>query len=146
MSSQRKPPDVRFEFDHDPSASRQARDAIAPLVNDPADPIADDVTLTVSELVTNVVRYTVDGGVLEAWDPNPDVPLRVEVTDTDADTSGIAPVREAREVGGLGLHIVDSVADQWGVERGTTGKTVWAEFDRNARRNAPPKTPPSPSE
>lgn len=132
MDPKRSSPDVRFAFDHDPSASRQARTAIEPLLSDKDDPIADDVQLTVSELVTNVVRHTEDGGLLEAWDPRPDVPLRVEVSDTDQQPVQLAQDRLVGQ-GGHGLHIVESVSDRWGVELKEHGKTVWAEFDRNRR-------------
>jgi anti-sigma regulatory factor (Ser/Thr protein kinase) len=131
MSVERRPPDVRFEFDHDQHAPRRARAAMAPLVSDPEDPIADDVELIVSELVTNVVRHTLDGGLLEAWDPKPEVPLRLEVSDTDQ--SPVSPI-EGSEQGGHGLHIVESIADSWGVRSTDRGKTVWAELDRKARR------------
>jgi hypothetical protein len=47
------------------------------MLNDPNDPIADDVRATTSELVTNAIRHTYDGGELRAWDPRPDVPLRL---------------------------------------------------------------------
>jgi hypothetical protein len=53
------------------------------MLNDPNDPIAEDVRLTTSELVTNVIRHTGNGGELRAWDPRPDVPLRVEVQDSE---------------------------------------------------------------
>jgi hypothetical protein len=78
------------------------------------------------------VRHTNDGGLLEAWDPKPDVPLRVEVSDTDQLPVQLAEQRPARH-GGHGLHIVDAVSDSWGVDLTSDGKTVWAEFDRNRR-------------
>ena len=133
MSVVRRPPDVRFEFEHDQHAPRRAREAVARLVSDPGDPIAGDVELTVSELVTNVVRHTRHGGLLEAWDPKPDVPLRLEVSDSDP-----SPVIQVAgsALGGHGLHIVESIADSWGVNPTARGKTVWAEFDRKARRAA----------
>ena len=72
-------PDVRFEFEHDRRAATEARHEVDRLLSEPDDPIADDVPLATSELVTNVVRHTDDGGELRAWDPRPDVPLRLEV-------------------------------------------------------------------
>jgi anti-sigma regulatory factor (Ser/Thr protein kinase) len=138
-----RPPDVRFQFEHDDSAPRRARAAIDPLVGEPGDPIADDVRLTVSELVTNVVRHTDDGGLLEAWDPKPDVPLRLEVSDSDR-TEVLPPpagVQAGSEFGGHGLHIVDATSDEWGVEPTADGKKVWAEFDR--KRRQPAKGKPS---
>jgi anti-sigma regulatory factor (Ser/Thr protein kinase) len=131
MNSNDRPADVHFEFPNEPGASRGAREAMTPMFSDPADPIAEDVGLTVSELVTNVVRHTADGGLLEAWDPKPDVPLRVEVSDSDVSSPEIN--KEPGLDGGYGLRIVERLADEWGVVRATSGKTVWAEFDRTKR-------------
>ena len=124
-------PDVRYEFDHSRRAAAQARDALDRLLTEPDDPIADDVRLAASELVTNVVVHTADGGELRAWDPCPDVPLRVEVEDGDPGLPVMPDERPA--VGGLGLSIVDTVSDRWGVDDAPPGKVVWAEFDRNRR-------------
>jgi anti-sigma regulatory factor (Ser/Thr protein kinase) len=126
-------PDLRYEFGHDPRAPSEARREVDRLLPEPDDPIADDVRLTTSELVTNVVKHTDDGGEVRAWDPRPDVPLRLEVEDSDPSLPEV-PV-EAPAVGGRGLAIVDQVADDWGVEPQSPGKVVWAEFDRNRRSN-----------
>ncbi|MFI7138834.1 ATP-binding protein [Streptomyces massasporeus] len=49
--------------------------------------------------------------------------LRIEVTDTRADRLPTARL-------GLGLLLVDALADRWGVTRGLPPrKTVWAELD-----------------
>lgn len=128
-------PDVRFEFEHDPHAPADARARMEELLSDPGDPIAEDVRLTTSELVTNVVRHTDDGGELRAWDPKPDVPLRIEVEDPGPDVPAIPA--KAPAIGGLGLAIVDAVADDWGVEPQSSGKVVWAEFDRNQHQEPP---------
>jgi len=124
-------PDVRYQFGHTRRAAAEARDQLNRLLTDPDDPIADDVRLATSEMVTNVVVHTADGGELRAWDPRPDVPLRVEVEDDDPAGPTIPVDRPA--VGGLGLSIVDTVSDRWGVEDAPPGKIVWAEFDRVRR-------------
>ena len=126
-------PDLSFAFDHDASSPRRARRALDPLLNDDDDPIAADVEVVVSELVSNVVQHTSDGGTVEAWDPKPDVPFRIEVSDTDH--ASHAP-HSANDEGGRGLRIVDHLADTWGVEQNSKGTTVWAEFDRNTRLKA----------
>jgi anti-sigma regulatory factor (Ser/Thr protein kinase) len=122
-------PDVHFEFDNEPGAPRKARQALSPMFADPNDSIADSVTLTASELVTNVVLHTDSGGIMQAWDPKPDIPLRLEVEDHDPT---IPTTRDNLITGGHGLMIVDNVADAWGVEPTTDGKVVWAEFNRPA--------------
>jgi anti-sigma regulatory factor (Ser/Thr protein kinase) len=127
-------PDLRYEFGHDRRAAAEARRRIEAMLTDPADPIADDVRLTTSELVTNVVMHTADGGELRAWDPQPDVPLRLEVEDRDPAVP--ASPAEPPPVGGRGLAIVDAVADDWGIDEQPSGKVVWAEFDRSRRQRA----------
>jgi anti-sigma regulatory factor (Ser/Thr protein kinase) len=125
-----RPPDVDVSFENDPKAPSRARRAIRPLVDRPDDPIAEAVTLTTSELVTNTILHTADGGNVRAWDPQPDVPLRLEVEDHDATMPQRRQPDDGRP-GGRGLHIVDGLADDWGVDRTPTGKIVWAEFDRD---------------
>jgi len=119
---------VVVQFDHDASAPRRARKAIRPLVDAGDDPIASSVEAVTSELVSNVVQHTSDGGTVKAWDPKPDVPFRLEVTDTDP-ALPMSP-DTATDDGGRGLHIVAALADDWGVEHHRPGKTVWAEFNR----------------
>ncbi len=125
-------PDVRFRFGHDRSAARLARRHIDALFTDRDDTIADDVRLAASEMVSNVVVHTQGGGELRAWDPRPQVPLRVEVEDGDSTPPAIPERRP--DIGGRGLAIVAAVADDWGYETQPDGKVVWAEFDRDKRR------------
>jgi anti-sigma regulatory factor (Ser/Thr protein kinase) len=115
-------PDVVFEFVHDDSAPSDARRALAPIVD--SDSLAEDVNVVASELVSNVVRHTQDGGRMDAWSGNP---FRVEVRDS----SPAMPVPEAdRPEGGFGLRIVDALSSDWGAERLVDGKVVWAELGR----------------
>jgi hypothetical protein len=84
-----------------------------------------------SELVSNVIRHTDDGGHMDAWD---DDPLRLEVTDTDPTLP--VPVLHADERGGYGLGIINELADDWGAAADGNGKTMWAEFQRGSRTAA----------
>ena len=116
------PPDVVFEFPHDISAPAEARRALAPIVESTA--FAEDVNVIASELVSNVVLHTEEGGRLDAWDSNP---FRVEVHDS----SPVLPVPDPnRPVGGRGLLIVDALTSDWGAEPSDDGKVVWAELER----------------
>jgi hypothetical protein len=86
--------------------------------------LANDVKLAASELVTNVVRHTDNGGWIQAWGGDP---LRLEVHDT----SRVLPSRVGRPTAsGRGLRIVDAVSSDWGTRTTPNGKMVWAEFDR----------------
>jgi hypothetical protein len=134
-------PDVRYEIDHDERAALEARRVVHELLPDPDDVIGADVQLAASELVTNVVRHTADGGELRMWDPRPDVPLRVEVEDTDTHIPAVPS--QVDGPGGRGLAIVDAVSEDWGVDSRPDGKVVWAEFDRN--RHTPNATTDDPA-
>lgn len=50
--------------------------------------------------MTNVVVHTDDGGELRAWDPRPDVPLRVEVEDADPGLP-VIPMNGRRSAGSM---------------------------------------------
>jgi anti-sigma regulatory factor (Ser/Thr protein kinase) len=137
----RQDPDVRHRIEHDGRAPARARQVVTDLLGDPDDVIGDDVRLATSELVTNVVNHTANGGELRVWDPQPDVPLHLEVEDTDTHIPAIPT--DPPEAGGRGLAIVQSVAEDWGIEQLPEGKVVWAEFDRNRRTDGgAPDRPP----
>ena len=122
---ERDSPDVVLEFEHDDSAARQARRALAPVIE--TDAFADDVNLVATELVSNVVRHTDDGGRMEAWDGDP---FRVEMHDSSPVLPQTAP---ATTKGGRGLRIVDALSSNWGSEPLPDGKVVWAELERPER-------------
>jgi anti-sigma regulatory factor (Ser/Thr protein kinase) len=115
-----------------PSAACEARRAVARsgLV---ADSQQATLLLLVSELVSNSIRHA----GLRADDPirvlarcEEDC-ARVEVC--DAGRSGRVPGRRELtfgelEPGGLGLMLVDEMADRWGVNRDGRGTCVWFEL------------------
>jgi hypothetical protein len=56
--------------------------------------------------------------------------VRVEVVDQGAGFIPVARDRPVTEVGGWGLHLVETLADRWGVHEGSTH--VWFEIDRDS--------------
>lgn len=86
------------------------------------EPRFGDVALVISELVTNSVRY---GGGSEAISVEVEASesrIRVEVTDQGPGFS-----KTDKRNGGMGLDIVERIADRWGVDnRG--GCRVWVEI------------------
>ncbi|MCU1395042.1 MAG: histidine kinase [Ilumatobacteraceae bacterium] len=86
--------------------------------------------LVVSELTANVLRHAGTPGELRVWDPRPDIPLRVEVSDGNLDHFPTVRPPSTRPATGGGLHLVDQIADCWGVDFTPERKTVWAEFVR----------------
>jgi anti-sigma regulatory factor (Ser/Thr protein kinase) len=115
-----------------PTAAGEARRALAAsrLVGDPYEPT---LLLLVSELVTNSVRHA---GLrreehIHLRARNADHCTYVEVC--DAGRSGRVPDRrepgiEALEPGGLGLMLVEEMADRWGVHRDEHETCVWFEL------------------
>ena len=117
---------LRVDIERDrraPAAARAAIDTLAGEVN-PA--LVPDAKLLASELVTNAVKYGSGGPVtLEVESDKPDQ-MRVEVIDQGAGFVPVAREKPRTEVGGWGLHLVESLSDQWGVHEGSTH--VWFEL------------------
>jgi anti-sigma regulatory factor (Ser/Thr protein kinase) len=90
--------------------------------------LADSAELLLSELVTNAVQAQGSGapdvGVRFAWSGDR---LRLEVRDA-SDALPVINDAEEDEECGRGLALVDALASGWGVDRGDTGKIVWAEL------------------
>jgi anti-sigma regulatory factor (Ser/Thr protein kinase) len=122
------PSTATFDLPRDATAPAHARRAIDGLTGRIAPDIAPDVKLLVSELITNSVKYGGNGEVtlkVEAEDPRK---LRVEVIDQGAGFVPMARNRPATDVGGWGLHLVQTLSNRWGVYEGSTH--VWFEIDR----------------
>lgn len=116
------------DIPRDPRAPGRARRAVQEF-GDAIDPtVQHDVVLLVSELVTNSVKYGAEGDLklqIEAPEPRR---LRVEVINQGASFEPKARTRPRTEPGGWGLHLVETLADRWGVHAGSTH--VWFEIDR----------------
>ena len=108
-----------------PGQARAAVDAWARAVG--AERLRDDLTLIVSELVTNAVRYGAP-------------PVSVEVTSDDATVtvavrdgapgSPVARTPDPDAEGGRGLLLIDLLALEHGVSVDPPGKAVWAALSR----------------
>jgi anti-sigma regulatory factor (Ser/Thr protein kinase) len=112
-------------------APAQARDALTQLEPSLPEHILPDVTLLVSELITNSVKYGGEG------------PVRLEITNTperirgEIVDQGVGFTPKQRDgdlsrVGGWGLHLVEELTDDWGTYEGSTH--VWFEIDPNRPR------------
>jgi anti-sigma regulatory factor (Ser/Thr protein kinase) len=119
---------LRVEIPRDRRAPSKARSAINALAGEVDCSMVPDARLLVSELVTNSVKYGSGGPVtLEVVSEGPRH-LRVEVIDDGVGFVPVARDRERTEVGGWGLHMVESLSDSWGVHEGSTH--VWFEITR----------------
>jgi len=119
---------VKAEISNGPNAAREARRTIAELERALSAEILYDVTLLVSELVTNSYRH---GGLA----PDDSIGLRVELAEgtvrievTDRGAGGTPAIRDPGEDGGWGLRIVERVANRWGSEDVPEGRVVWFEL------------------
>jgi integral membrane sensor domain MASE1/anti-sigma regulatory factor (Ser/Thr protein kinase) len=122
--------ELRIRLGAGARAPAAAREAIHGLAGGLGDQLMRDLELLTSELVTNSVRHAdvQTGAPIELAVQVSQALVRVEVTDAGA-TFGPRPEPSPDRAGGWGLHIVERIADRWGVtsERGTS---VWFEIDR----------------
>ena len=80
------------------------------------------------------MKYGGNGEVtlkVEAEEPRK---LRIEVIDQGVGFVPVARDRPATEVGGWGLHLVQTLSNRWGVYEGSTH--VWFEIDRTGCRGS----------
>jgi anti-sigma regulatory factor (Ser/Thr protein kinase) len=91
-------------------------------------PALDDITLLVSEVVTNCVVHAdlAPGQDIDLRLKRTNEMVRVEVRD---EGRGFADsLLQRAESRGFGLYLVEQLADRWGVERGRQ-TCVWFEVD-----------------
>ena len=130
---------MQLEIRPDPAevgrARRWARSRLAVSGIGADEPLAENLILLVSELVTNAVVHTGRPAVLRLSLPGAGVEsatVRLEV----ADRSDRAPVPRCVDgdaTGGRGLALVDGLADRWGWSPEGAGKSIWCELDRCER-------------
>lgn len=126
---------MRVAVEHDLPKSGEApglaRDAVHALRGSVSDDSVTDAALLASELVSNGVKYGGEGQIKLLLEGEPGR-LRAEIVDQG---SGFHPeTRASRKMtladeGGWGLHLVETLADEWGVYEGSTH--VWFEIRRD---------------
>lgn len=114
----------------DPASVPEARRHAVHTLTDTIPDRLHELELMVSELVTNAIVHAQTAFTLRIV--TSEHAVRVEVSDQ---TPGTVRAHRAgpHEPHGRGLHIVQTLADHWGVHdtRSSTGKTVW--FTLNTR-------------
>jgi anti-sigma regulatory factor (Ser/Thr protein kinase) len=90
-------------------------------------PRIEDALVIVSELASNAVRHARSGFRLEV-DLTGDR-VRIEVADHGAGWPTPSDGAPMPTNGGMGLHLVEALADRWGAVERPDGKLVWAELD-----------------
>jgi anti-sigma regulatory factor (Ser/Thr protein kinase) len=121
---------VTFAVDisRDHLAPAVARRAVERLEGRVDDDLIPQVKLLVSELVTNSVKYGGEGSITLKVDADRPGKVRAEVIDQGLGFIPVARDRPATEAGGWGLHLVQTLANRWGVHEGSTH--VWFEIER----------------
>jgi anti-sigma regulatory factor (Ser/Thr protein kinase) len=116
---------ARLELPATPAAASVARLFVRVLCEEWGVGVVGDVAeLLCSELVTNAVLHARSGVELEA--ARTAKSLRIDVRDMGPGhiEPGAQPAPSEAE-GGRGLAIVASLANSWGVEKSSLGKSVW---------------------
>jgi anti-sigma regulatory factor (Ser/Thr protein kinase) len=112
----------------DRSAPRLAREAVLSL--DAIETVRDDALLLASELVSNAVLHAGcdSGDTIEMIAELEPRTLRITVVDV-ARPGDTPALREGpiTGIGGMGLRLVHTLAQRWGIQRGRQLK-VWAEL------------------
>jgi anti-sigma regulatory factor (Ser/Thr protein kinase) len=128
FSLQPASPDLYLRMDRDLDAPRKGRAAVARWCSHleiPQDE-CDLLRLLVSELLSNAAQHSNGSGVTLAALQSE---RKVLVTVTDSGTGELPrPRRPDPAGGGFGLYLLDSFAQEWGVER-ADGTRVWFLMD-----------------
>lgn len=129
--TRRRPkPVLRMPLGRDPSAPAAARHALAELRDELGEPHLRLCQLLTSELVTNVVRHAPGRSAWGGADMRvrlfPDR-VRVEIRDDGLGFKPRARSADQDPGSGWGLHLVEQMADGWGVEPGVQN-CVWFQL------------------
>jgi anti-sigma regulatory factor (Ser/Thr protein kinase) len=122
--------EARVDLTDEVTSARRARHWLTDHLEEWGLPdVAPTAELLVSELVTNAVRHA--GTTVEVTALVHDHRLRVEVHDEGEGEPQVERPGTAT-MGGRGLMIVESVAEDWGWTEDGDGKVVWFELPLDA--------------
>lgn len=111
-------------------AARAARRAVE--ANHPTLPLSvqSDISLIVTELVTNAVRHrrATDDRPLEFQSNRQDGHIRVELIDPGTGFHSLFLSQDAEAHGDWGVALVDRIAARWGMASRAAGICVWFEL------------------
>jgi anti-sigma regulatory factor (Ser/Thr protein kinase) len=124
------PQELEITLDSQPESVAKARQVTGQVIDGLGEQTLEDVRLIVSELVTNAVKHGPDGRVKVRLRREGNT-VRGEVEDEGTSPFGLRGRARPGSAGGLGLHLVESLSDSWGVEAGS-GR-VWFELRDRSR-------------
>ena len=115
-------------FEGLPGEVRNVRRFVGQLVD--GCPTAADIVLLSSELAANAVLHSTSGadGTFSVHVLVEGRQVRVEVHDLGSDTAPTVHWPLQPSDGGVGLGIVEEIADRWGFDGGPNGRIVWFEM------------------
>ena len=128
---------MQFSFQFPPAedAPAQARAALEVFDQILAPEVLEDLQLVVSELVTNSVKFGPKRSITLALNIGGDGVVRGQVIDEgDGERAKVEMSVEPTLEGGWGLHLVDQVAQRWGVHEGSTH--VWFDIGPQRRHRS----------
>jgi anti-sigma regulatory factor (Ser/Thr protein kinase) len=131
---------MTVSLDHDFAMVGVARRAVRRWLHERGCRTADDAALVFSELVTNAMVHAGAGCTIAMQ--HDDDRVRLEVRDPSP-TPPVIAVLSPHNVGGRGLHVVQSIVDAWGWEPTVDGKRVWANIDAPEHRAGAEEDPES---
>lgn len=117
----------------DPTSVAAARKWLCEVVDHvhlPAEQLRDAVLL-LSELVTNSLRHAHGDIVCHGSVSTSGTHIRIAVADASELRPELLPIDPER-VGGIGLLLLERIAEQWGVATYPGGKIVWATVSDEA--------------
>jgi integral membrane sensor domain MASE1 len=122
---------IAVELEPGPRCPAEARTSITPLADSLPTKVYLDLSLLVSELVTNSVRHARlrPRDLIRLRVKTSDRVIRLEVSDPGGGFSADLPKPATRGPGGWGLFLTERLADRWGVDREGGWTTVWLEVD-----------------
>jgi anti-sigma regulatory factor (Ser/Thr protein kinase) len=120
------------------SSARAARTMALPVLAELPGPVAEDALLVVSELITNGLVHARTEIELHVRVQRNSVFIAVrDESARPLELKDAAPL----DTGGRGLHIVEALAERWGVHTEPQGKVVWCQLRADRARPSRPGGP-----
>ncbi len=117
------------ELSLEATSVRRARSLVAPFRIEMGGEAFDALRLVVSELVANCVQHSLGRGSIMLEAAGRDRHVRVAVKcPKGASAPHIATPGHRDGGGGLGLRILDAVAESWGIGEDGSDSLVWADI------------------
>jgi anti-sigma regulatory factor (Ser/Thr protein kinase) len=117
--------ELEITLDSQPESVARARQVTTEVIDGLGEQVLEDLRLIVSELVTNAIKHGPDGKVKVRLKRDGRT-IRGQVEDEGTGPFALRRRGRLGPDGGLGLRLVDSLSDRWGVEAGSS--RVWFEL------------------